>query len=451
MFEERKEEIGWIYYEDEVLKGDELATALGDIENYISVRQASPQERITMQSTLESQGTGETYTWNSAAVVDATKMMPSNFAGDADINTVFDLTQVGNLQIEDNSEVDLHWVFLGDIFGAILDQPNINYIMTKNNMIFMLGQAIMPDVLQGKSGMDPTKPILVNLADIPISLNVWNQFFSNEIVKAKITNLDLFGFIRMFVGRIINPMFNNRDTIGANEVMRSNTVTPFFYDGDASKVTKLFQDSNRKMFNNITDIYFGSQASPNPMRKELKSNIFFLAGSFETIGMGPINNGESWSGNENRDNQFGLMHYYLSRDRGFLKSATFTKSNIHRSREINVAASQDIRNATKPQTNFWEPFNVDIEFLGNPNIFFSSTFFIQPTLPGVSSLLNKNSPAYKLQIGGYHKVISIENKIDVAGWTTSVQAQRTEPISGKYASGEIKETKDRIYPSEVLS
>ena len=35
MFEERKEEIGWIYYEDEVLKGDELATALGDIENYI--------------------------------------------------------------------------------------------------------------------------------------------------------------------------------------------------------------------------------------------------------------------------------------------------------------------------------------------------------------------------------------------------------------------------------
>ena len=35
MFEERKEEIGWIYYKDEVLKGNELATALGDIENYI--------------------------------------------------------------------------------------------------------------------------------------------------------------------------------------------------------------------------------------------------------------------------------------------------------------------------------------------------------------------------------------------------------------------------------
>ena len=35
MFDERKDEIGWIYYEDEVLKGDELAIALGDIENYI--------------------------------------------------------------------------------------------------------------------------------------------------------------------------------------------------------------------------------------------------------------------------------------------------------------------------------------------------------------------------------------------------------------------------------
>jgi len=35
MFEKRKEEIGWIYYEDEVLRGNELAIALGDIENYI--------------------------------------------------------------------------------------------------------------------------------------------------------------------------------------------------------------------------------------------------------------------------------------------------------------------------------------------------------------------------------------------------------------------------------
>ena len=34
MFEKRKEEIGWIYYEDEALNR-KLAIALGDIENYI--------------------------------------------------------------------------------------------------------------------------------------------------------------------------------------------------------------------------------------------------------------------------------------------------------------------------------------------------------------------------------------------------------------------------------
>ena len=35
MFEKRKEITGWFYDEDKVLKDNELATALDDIENYI--------------------------------------------------------------------------------------------------------------------------------------------------------------------------------------------------------------------------------------------------------------------------------------------------------------------------------------------------------------------------------------------------------------------------------
>jgi hypothetical protein len=323
--------------------------------------------------------------------------------------------------------------------------------MIDEKMVFILGQIVLPDSLQGRNGVDPVKPVLVNLADIPIALNVWNQFFSNKIVTKKIVNLDLFGFLRMFIHNVINPMLNNTDLLGPNEVLSSNTVLPFFYSGDASKVTNMFKDTNRLTIQSITDVDFGRQVSPNPMRKDLKSNVFFISGGFRDLGLGPADGGVNFVGDEMMDNSFGIMHYFLSRDRGFLKSANFTKSSVPMAREMNVAGSRSTTNTMAPVTEFWEPFNFEAELYGNPNITFGSIIFVQPTLPGISSFLNPESAAYKLQIGGYHRVTELTNKVDVSGWSTSLTGLRQEPVSGKYASAESKANIDRVYPKEVLS
>jgi len=432
-------------------KAQKLTLNRSDLESYISVRQLSPAERRGMSQTLEAMGNAETFVWDSARMIDQTRMTPSSFGDMTDIETIFDLNQVGNLIIEDTQEVELHWVYLGDIFASILDQPNIKKRMIDDKMVFILGQIVLPDSLQGRNGVDPVKPVLVNLADIPIALNVWNQFFSNNIVAKKIVNLDLFGFLRMFIHSVINPMLNNTDLLGPNEVLSSNTVLPFFYSGDASKVTNMFKDTNRLMIQSITDVDFGRQVSPNPMRKDLKSNVFFISGGFKNLGLGSANGGVNFVGDEIMDNSFGIMHYFLSRDRGFLKSANFTKGSIPRSREINVAGSLNAQNTMSPKTGFWEPFNLEAELFGNPNIMYSSIMFIQPTLPGMSSFLDPNSAAYKLQIGGYHRVIELTNKVDASGWKTSLTAMRQDVVAGKYASAESKANIDRIYPKEVLS
>ena len=239
-------------------------------------------------------------------------------------------------------------------------------------------------------------------------------------------------------------MLNSHDVNGSKDVLRTTRLEPFFYSGNASRINKMFSDSNRKMFNNITDIDFGRQISPNPLKKSNKSNIFLIMGGFDGSNLGPIDGASGWAGNEDLDRKYGIMHYYLSRDRGFLKSASFKKSPIKFLRELNVAASMNQSTSVRPVTFLWNPMSIDMELFGNPNIFFNSVFFVQPTLPGISGFQNKNSPAYKLQIGGYHQVNSITNTIDPNGWSTSIEGTRLEPVSGKYASPQAQASLDKV-------
>ena len=74
-----------------------------------------------------------------------------------------------------------------------------------------------------------------------------------------------------------------------------------------------------------------------------------------------------------------------------------------------------------------------------------SVYFLQPTLPGIGAFSDRKSPAYKLQIGGYHRVTELTNKITPQGWETSVVGLRQDPVSGKLADPEVQANKV-IYP-----
>jgi hypothetical protein len=425
-------------------KGYKITMNRGDIMNYLTLRQTPKSARSGLLSDAE-RSAGAQYLWNSTSEVTLSKMEFSDYEGG------FSDAPAGAFKLEDEGNIEMHWIFLGDIFEAVLSQPNIKKIMEDENMVFILGQIIIAETLQGYDGVDPVKPVAVNIADIPISLDVWNQFFSNHIVKRKIVNLDLFGFVRLMIQNLINPLLNNPDRLGMNDVPRSNSVSPLFYSGKASRVKAMFKGTNRKFFPDIRDVYLGQPDTPNPLSKGKKSNIFLLAGNYNAGLLGSLDKTRSWTGDEKVDEDFGIQHYYLARDRGLLKTATFTKQGVPRSREILVAGSMDTSTNSRPQTAFWEPFNVNMELFGDPNIRFGGIIFLQPTLPGITSFLNPESPAYKLQIGGYHRVMEINNRIDPSGWDTSIVAMREDPISGKLANKKLKSRTEKIYPNDILS
>lgn len=406
----------------------------GSLENYLTVRQMDRSTRIAKLGTSEY---GRHWYSKKEFEIPANPFANYGFADE-------DGTALQG-SIEDTGTEDMHWIYFGDILDAVLNQEGIKQQLQSENMSIILGQVMIPEVLRGVNGTEPPQSVALNLADIPIALEIWNQFFTEHIVKPKIVNLDLFAFIRKMILDLIHPILNNKDIVGKGNLPRTSSVQLNFYTGKKEKLAKLFTKNgapvNRVFVNNITEAYLGTPVDPNPIGKKDKGNICFIAGSFDHNLIGISN----LVGNEQFDQKLGIMHYYLARDRGFVKSASFVKSPVPRSREINVAQSISGNETITPKTLLWEPFNANLEMFGNPNVRMGSVYFLQPTLPGIGAFSDRKSAAYKLQIGGYHRVTELTNKITPQGWETSVVGLRQDPVSGKLADPEVQANKV-IYP-----
>ena len=402
---------------------------LGSLQNYLSVRQVQLAERKKISASI-----GGANLWDSKNNFARAGMKFAKFEEPGS-----DRPLEG--RIEFLGDQDIYWVYFGDIIDALLQQENVQNQMKKESISIILGQVVIPETMKGVNGKEPPTSVAFNLADMPIALDVWNQFFTEHVVKPKVVNIDFFAFVRKMIANLIHPMLNNPDIVGKGDFPRTSRIQINFYTGQREKIANLFKTSNRKFVNNIADAYLGTPIDLNPMNKNKKANVCFIGGGFDhnLIGIDGV------KGDEKTDQRLGIMHYYLARDRGFVKSAQFVKSSVPRSREINVAESFSTVQNRAPRTAFWDPYNVNVEMYGNPNVLYGNIFFVQPTLPGIGSFTNINSVAYKLQIGGYHAATEITNTVTPQGWSTSVVGLRQDPISGDLAANEIKNNKN-LYP-----
>ena len=108
--------------------------------NYLTLRQTPKSARSGLLSDAE-RSAGAQYLWNSTSEVTLSKMELSDYEGG------YSNAPAGAFKLEDEGNIEMHWIFLGDIFEAVLSQPNIKKIMEDENMVFILGQVIIAETL----------------------------------------------------------------------------------------------------------------------------------------------------------------------------------------------------------------------------------------------------------------------------------------------------------------
>lgn len=81
-------------------------------------------------------------------------------------------------------------------------------------------------------------------------------------------------------------------------------------------------------------------------------------------------------------------------------------------------------NSDNTGLRFWEPMTIDMDLFGTPYLEPYCIFFLNPSMPGMGSIVNKDSAAYKLQIGGYYHMMEVNNTIADGVWTSNIKGSR---------------------------
>ena len=378
------------------------------------------------------------YYWNAATVIDDTKIGqaawltrsdPAAGAQSADPTPDEEAAQdatmgVSGVEAEPAKpgHVNLYWVYFGDVIAAMMEQPHLKEQMEKYNIEIILGQAVLVDSFRGTNGQGKSRLISVNIGDIPISLSLLNDFFKDNIVKPKRTNLPMGHFIKDILG-LLSKTLNSRCKTKKSVSARTTSFSTV-YHSSRSKANHVLNDSagRVKIEGAFNQYFLKTPKNASPMvRKDRKDYLIINAHD------GGLS---SYSGNETNDLKQGIMHYGLARDRGLLKSCSFKKSDIPYAREMYMAGAlsdQDTQNTAK----LWNVYEASANLFGNPNIKPYFMVFIDPSMPGMGFKgTNSTLPAaMALKLGGYYRVLKVSNSITPSSWETQMDCFYERSIS----------------------
>ena len=255
-------------------------------------------------------------------------------------------------------------------------------------------------------GSSSTQTGTMNVADIPISLQVYQKFMYNNVInstrntfvvpqfldaclrKGGLLDMALKQFAEAGVAPSViaaAPDFTSTTFTGSklrSAAIRKSNVSPKEVPGglksfDSSKVSE------------DCDYYIIGQ-SPN---KELSRN---------------------GSGNKAADSKKGIYHFEVGKNRGLLKSISFSKIDVPFMQE------QLMLNQVGMYDELRMIYNVNIEMIGNNLFIPGSKIFVDPGTIGMGNPLDKKSAAYRLGLGGYYIVHGITTSVNNGVMSTSL-------------------------------
>lgn len=323
---------------------------------------------------------------------------------------------------------NVKFVFLGDILDIALNVLN-KITPIEDSPKVVLGT--IPIVIPSFDGNDPERAIKTNaflsgkeinpnLADIPISLNLFREFLLENIVKQQKTRYPVIQFIKDIISQLIYPaiqpkVFGNPSAINSS-IRLSTAYLSFATDTssddpisglplqkrnylpqiDGKRLSKL-KDFKNKIFNisngPILNYVFLTCSSRFPK---------YLAGNFDNE-----------AARENNDLKNGVLNFRMGTDTGIVKKIAFERLNVPYQREMLMR--QEGKTTTSPIKQF---YNASVEMFGN-NIFRPGDYiYIHPNYMFNKKFIDLSD---KLGLGGYYLVLDVSTNISEGSYDTKLK------------------------------
>jgi hypothetical protein len=333
----------------------------------------------------------------------------------------------------------LNYFYFGDLVEAALqslkDNPATKVIETDFQLTgglfgFMLGMINLydADANGGKGEM-----VSVPLADIPISLRLFQSWFVESVIKKGVSRMPLLSFLKQVCSKLITGALNPK-MFGSPKKAPNTRIS----------MSSMLVRANA--FNNITGfrpptggrieakkigVKRGGKIKPPPSWATIKVSdmrqFYFLY-----VG-GNLNDG--LTGDKSADEEIGIYHLYAGKDTGLIKKINFKRTDIPFQREARIMGAQNNEKAGPPTSNllFSDHYNASVSMIGNALFKPGMLLFINPTAMGLDPVAKSSaniggSTSSQIGIGGYYLVTKTENIVENGKFETNLELVAQAPL-----------------------
>jgi len=316
----------------------------------------------------------------------------------------------------------VHFFYLGDLIDVALDilKRNDNPEEFKDIRL-VLGTLAIPG--HPGRGEEVGKINLINIADIPISLNLFLNFYVDRVVSRDRSNWPLKTFLKEVFSSLIYPSLGDRCVSmpegSRRQLFRSNlSITNLSAYSDADGRDRLLSaqaGSPTEIPGGDRD-FFGfrrvfAEDIPSMMddagRVPIEDRTLFhyivvQASDYSTLGRDA-----TLPDAAEHDAAEGVYWLNIGNDRGLVKSIKFKKTDQPGLREARME-----REGTIGLGQLREKYDADVNLFGNSLFQPGQVIYLNPTVVGLHSTETSTRLSSILGVGGYHQIISVDNGID---------------------------------------
>jgi hypothetical protein len=375
----------------------------------------------------------------------------------------------------------VNFFYLGDLIALAVNNvlenmgrqstsaEKINY----GNVKFILGPAPLDTRRTSEENANGLTDL--NIADIPISVELFTDFMREKVIKGRKNSYPLLVFIRDTIKDLVFEALGPQCGSGDDQLRLQLATAQISADSGAGGVDQVATKIGKKPALQLDEyatnlvVPLDSESAGLFGRKNLgkknnaaKTKFVFdsfnkkpLSESFEyfvvyAYGLEPrrlaFEKGDGGHSNRyERDLSNGIFHVSTGLDRGLTKSMQFGLSNQKYLREARYEQSD-----FKPELQLSDVYNASIRMYGN-NLFFPGTqVFVNPRGLGSDALGDPGhagSNANVMGLGGYHLVTKVKHSINSSGYTTNMDALFTSSGDGK---GSVMDNNTRVGDKVII-
>jgi hypothetical protein len=321
-------------------------------------------------------------------------------------------------------QLRINYFFLGDLIDTALRGLSLRSRGKANKIKVLLGSIAFEHPL--------TKKIIsVCLSDIPVSLNLFMQFYLDKVVlNREITSYPLWNFLQDLVTFVLPPAlgeacWRNISSMIADVGMQTLTI--------AKREGQSILPENRTSTDVLRTLSVGTYLAAAAGRQcsETESVLVIFANSLTA---------NKLTGNWLDDGKLGIYHFGIGQDRGLIKKITFKVADMAGVRDVRIG-TEDPKD---PLARVRQKYNADIEMFGTLAFVPGQKIYIHPVTLGTGNMQERYKLAEKFYLGGYYNIIQTESTLERGVFNTTLtciwERMRDQAIPPQSTSICVKKT-----------